>query len=63
MSRHKEPTVRKRKVKLPDELDQLVHRVLITNVQQKPVSSGIHEVNATAKPTTGLEIQLNHVRK
>jgi hypothetical protein len=51
------------KIELSNEFDQVIDRILIADVQQHPVGTGMDEVHAASQPTTGLEIELDNVGK
>ena len=51
--------VRQREIHLPNQFDDVVERVLITDVHQQPFAGVVDEVHAAAEPSPGLLIHFN----
>ena len=52
-----------REIELADQLDAVVDRVLVADVDERPVGLVVDQVDAAADPPPGLVIQLDDVRK
>ena len=55
--------VRERKIHLPHQLDDLVDRLFVANIDEHPVRSVEDQIHAATDAMPGLVVQLDHVRE
>ena len=61
--RHQHLALRKGKVKLPNELDNFVDRLVIAHVNQQPLRSVVDQVDIAPEALAGLHVHFDNVRK
>ena len=55
-----ELALREREVERADEFDHLVERVLLADVDERPLGAAVDEVDVHPERPAGLEVQLDH---
>ena len=52
-----------REIHIPDQVDHVIERVFIPDIDQHPLPGIMHHIHRTPQPPTGLEVHLDHVRE
>ena len=57
------PTLRQRKIKLADQFNDLIDRLLVADVDEHPVAVVENEIDTAADPIAGLVVDLDDTGK